>query len=76
MNPSNQFPAENIVPGSHLESANEGAYHEVDLMTLSPELRARAEQPVSKEDWLNLPNLIRQIGENTAANDKRFAKAA
>lgn len=76
MNPSNQFPAENIVPGSHLESANEGTYHEVDLMTLSPKLIARAGEPVSKEDWLNLPNLIRQIGESTAANDERFAKAA
>jgi hypothetical protein len=76
MNPSNQFPAENIVPGSHLESANETNYHEVDLSTLSPELIARAEAPVTTEDWLSLPNLIKKIGESAGANDDRFTLAA
>jgi hypothetical protein len=63
MNPSNQFPAENIVPGSHLESANdvEGTHEVIDLMTLHPDLVARAEQPVMPEDLLGLPHLMSKL---------------
>lgn len=64
MNPSNQFPAENIVPGSHLESAKEtveGTHEEVDLMTLHPDLVARAEQPVMPEDLLGFPHLLNKL---------------
>lgn len=64
MNPSNQFPSADIVPGSHLESAKEtveGAHEEVDLMSLDPELVARAEQPVMPEDLLGFPHLLSKL---------------
>lgn len=64
MNLSNQFPSADIVPGSHLESANETVEktHEVvDLMTLHPDLVARAEQPVMPEDLLGFPHLLQKL---------------
>ncbi len=64
MNPSNQFPSADIVPGSHLESANEtveGTHEVVDLMTLHPDLVARADQPVMPEDLLGFPHLLNKL---------------
>ncbi len=75
MNP-NQLPKENIVPEiSQIESTNEGQYTEIDLGSLSPELQARAVEPVSQMDLLKLPNILRNIGMQSARGDN-FTVAA
>jgi len=75
MNPQNQFPEKNIVHSSQIESKNEGQCEEIDLVSLSPELQARAMSPVEQMDLLNLPNLLKNIGMQSA-NEDNFTVAA